>query len=219
MKIIKKYDYKLTEETLDKDIEQFIKEALKGAYTWDYKYGMKGLRIIKQYSKLIQQEFEQDNYKLCKICYQKLFMLLFGENSNHSCFGYEDIVGRSKLDFNKIIKNYFLCLIKLHSVEELFKEYVEYLKVKEDYYFESAETTIMEGLDDKQFATFRKLLEQEAEQVKEKDYAMQDILTFLLDIAKKKEGDEEKFTELAMKYAPVLGYGDLNQFMEDYEEK
>jgi hypothetical protein len=219
MKIIKKYDYKLTEETLDKDMEQFIKEALKGAYTWDYKHEMKGLRIIKQYSKLIQKEFEQGNYELCKICYKKLFMLLFGENSKHSCFGYEDIVGRSKLDFNKIIKNYFLCLIKLHSVEELFNEYVEYLKSKQDYYFENAEKIIIQELNDESFAKFKELLEKEAEQVNEKDYAMQDILTFLLDIAKKKEGNKEKFTELAMKYAPVLGYGDLNQFMEDYEEK
>ena len=52
MKIIKKYEYKLSEETLDKDIEQFIKETRKGAYTQDYKYGMEGLKIIKQYFKL-----------------------------------------------------------------------------------------------------------------------------------------------------------------------
>lgn len=32
MKIIKKYAYKLTEETLDKDIDQFIQDAKKGGY-------------------------------------------------------------------------------------------------------------------------------------------------------------------------------------------
>ena len=77
----------------------------------------------------------------------------------------------------------------------------------------------MEELNDETFAKFKELLEREARQVKENDYAMQDILTFLMDIAKKKERNEDKFTELAIKYAPVLGYGDLKQFMEDYEEK
>jgi len=61
MKIIKKYEYKLSKETLDKDIEQFIKETRKGAYTQDYKYGMEGLKIIKQYFKLIQLEFDKGN--------------------------------------------------------------------------------------------------------------------------------------------------------------
>ena len=215
MKIIKRYDYKLTEETLNKDIDQFIRDAKKGMYQMDHKYEQEGLKLIKAYFRMIEEEFKKGDFKIPRECYKKLMFLLLQTEYNY--FDYEDIVG--KLNFEKFITYYFTCLIKLCTIEELFKEYVEYLKVKEDYYFGSAETTIMDSLDDKQFATFRKLLEQEAEQVKEKDYAMQDILTFLLDIAKKKEGNEEKFTELAIKFAPVLGYGNLNQFMEDYKEK
>ena len=51
MKLTKtvKYNYTLTEETLEKDIESFIKEARKGRYSWDYKYNSEGLKIIKQY--------------------------------------------------------------------------------------------------------------------------------------------------------------------------
>jgi len=218
MKLIKKYEYKLSKETLDKDIEQFIKEAKKGAYMWDYKYGMEGLKIIKQYFKLIQLEFDKGNFELCKACYKMLLTLLFEEGHEHSYFGYEDIVGRSKLDFEKIIRNYFLCLITLHPVNELFNEYVEYLKAKQDYYFESAETTIIEKLSDTDFAKFKELLLVEADKVKKDNYAMHDILTFLLDIAKNKECNEQKFMELAEKFYPVFGYPNLKEFLEEYEE-
>ena len=142
-----------------------------------------------------------------------MFLLLQNEENY---FDYEDIVGR--LNFKEYITNYFTCLIKLCTVEELFNEYMEYLKVKEDYYFPEAEKTILECLTTEQFAQFRILLEQKAKEIKHDDYAMQDILTFLLDIARKKEHNEEKFKELSMKFAPILGYGDLKQFLEDYED-
>jgi hypothetical protein len=219
MRIIKKYEYKLTEDSLDKDIGKFIKEAQSGAYTWDYKCGMEGLRIIKQYFKLIQQEFNNGNFELCKICYKKLLYLLFEEGYENSYFGYEDIIGRSKLDFDKIVRQYFICLIKLHSVDELFNEFIEYLKKKQDYYFESAEKTIMEELGDEDFAKFKEMLLLEAEKIGKKDYAMHDVLNFLIDIAKKKEKDKKKFLELVERFAPVLGYDNVKQFLEDYEDE
>ncbi len=218
MKIIRKYEYKLTEETLDKDIDKFIKEAKKGAFEWDYKYGMEGLRIIKQYFKLIQAEFDKGNFSLCKICYEKLLHLLFEEGYENSYFGYEDIIGRSKLDFEKITKQYFICLTRLYKVEELFDEYIEYLKKKQDYYFESAEKTIIEELSDKDFAKFKELLLTESEKIGKDNYELHDVLTFLLDIAMKKEKDEKQFNELAEKFAPVLGYDNVKEFLKDYED-
>ncbi len=216
MKIVKKYEYKLTEETLDKDIDKFIKEARKGAFEWDYKYGMEGLRIIKQYFKIIQEEFDNGNFSLCKDCYTKLLYLLFEEGYKNSYFGYEDIVGRSNLDFEKIIKQYFICLIKLYTVDELFYEFIEYLKKKQDYYFEAAEKTITTELSDKDFTRFMELLLLEAEKIGKEDYELHDILNFLLDIAKKK--DEGEFLELAQRFAPILGYENVNDFLEDYEK-
>ncbi|MFH1711199.1 MAG: hypothetical protein ABH840_02720 [Nanoarchaeota archaeon] len=214
MKIIKKYEYKLTEETLDKDIDKFIKEAKNGSYQMDHRYGQEGLKIIKAYFRIIKEEFKKGNFEISKECYKKMMFLLL--QSEYNYFDYEDIVGR--LNFKEYITNYFTCLIKLCTVEELFNEYMGYLKVKEDYYFEETEKTIMEGLDEKQFSQFKILLEQKAEGIKHDDYAMHDILTFLLDIAKKKEHNEERFIQLAMKFAPVLGYGDLKQFLKDYED-
>ena len=216
MKIVKKYEYKLTEETLDKDIDKFIKEVRKGAFEWDYKHGMEGLRIIKQYFKITQEEFDKGNFSQCKDCYKKLLYILFEEGYENSYFGYEDIVGRSNLDFEKIIKQYFICLIRLHSVNELFHEFIEYLKKKQAYYFEAAEKTIATELSDKDSTRFKELLLLEAEKIGKEDYELHDVLTFLLDIAKKK--DEKEFLELAQRFAPALGYDTVNDFLEDYEE-
>jgi len=163
---------------------------------------------------MIEDEFKKQSYQTARACYKKLMFLLL--QSEYNYFDYEDIVG--KLNFEKFLENYFICIIKSCSVEELFHEFIEYLKVKEDYYFPEAEKTILECLTTEQFAQFRILLEQKAKEIKHDDYAMQDILTFLLDIARKKEHNEEKFKELSMKFAPILGYGDLKQFLEDYED-
>ncbi|MBU0471860.1 MAG: hypothetical protein KKF65_04490 [Nanoarchaeota archaeon] len=137
MKTVK--TYALTEKTLDKDIDKFIKDAQNGKYYYDYKYGMEGLKIIKQYFRFIQKEYDKKNYKLVKICYKKLLFFLFEASYEHDYFQYEDIIGRSKLDFEKIIINYFSCLTKLYSVEELLKEYIEYINAKKEYDFESAD--------------------------------------------------------------------------------
>jgi superfamily I DNA/RNA helicase len=215
MKIVKKYEYKLTEETLDKDIDTFIKEARKGAFEWDHKYGMEGLRIIKQYFKLTQNEFDKGDFPLCKECYKKLLYLLFEEGYENSYFGYEDIVGRSNLDFEKIIRQYFICLIRVHSVDEVFHEFIEYLKKKQDYYFEAAEKTITTDLRENDFTRFGELLLLEAGKIGKEDYELHDVLSFLLNIAKKK--DEKEFLELAQKFAPALGYESVKEFLEEYE--
>jgi len=213
MKIIKKYEYKLNEETLEKDIDIFIRDAKKGAYQMDHRYGLEGLKQIKAYFRMIEEEFKKENIQIARVCYKKLMFLLLQSEENY--FDYEDIIG--KLNFEKFISNYFTCLVKICATEELFRDYLEYLNVKKEYYFEAAEKIITEELSDKDFAQFKELLLVEADKVKKDNYAMQDILTFLLDIAKKKENDEKKFVELAEKFAPVLGYNNIKEFLEDYE--
>lgn len=214
MKIIKKYEYKLSEKTLDKDIEKFIKHLKEGDYSWgdDDKEGVK---LTRAYFRMIEDEFKKQNFNIAKNCYQKLMFPLLGEEG----YGYfnMDIVGA--LNFEKFIGNYFICLIKLHTTEELFNEYIEYLKAKEDYYFETAETTIMEELSEEELAKFKKLLFLKVDTIKEDDYAMHDVLTFLLDITKKKERDETTFMKLAVRFAPILGYADLKEFLEDYNNE
>ena len=55
MKIIKTCSYVLTEESLEKDIDRFIRDAKNGAYQWDYKYEHEGLKTIKAYFRMIRR--------------------------------------------------------------------------------------------------------------------------------------------------------------------
>lgn len=199
MKIIKTYSYTLSEDSLEKDIDKFIRDAKNGRYQFDYKYGQEGLKTIKAYFRLIEEEFKKQNYADARICCKKLMFLLLQNNYNY--FDYEDIVG--KLNFGRFIANYFTCLLKTCNIEELFKEYIEYLKVKQDYDFES-DKTIMEGLSDSDRERFISMVEKEAENVKEKDYALHDLIYFQLELAKARK-DRAKYDALCKKYEKVLG--------------
>ena len=59
MKITKKvkYDYNLTEDTLEKDMGQFILAAKNKDFAMDRHYGGEGLKIIKQYFKILKEKF------------------------------------------------------------------------------------------------------------------------------------------------------------------
>src|SRR3989339_1690037 len=145
MKVIK--TYALSEVSIEKDIDNFIKEAKKGVFQYDYKYGQEGLKILKAYFRMLEAEFKQNNFTVARNCYKKLLSFLL--QKEYEYFNYEDIM--SKFNSEKIIGSYFTCLIKTCSVGELFQEYLEYLKIKEDYYFESADTVLLNELSEKDF--------------------------------------------------------------------
>jgi len=209
MKIVKTYAYQLSEKTLEKDIDKFIRDAKKGAYQFDYKYGQEGLKTIKAYFRMIEEEFKKQNYAVARICYKKLMFLLLQIKYNY--FDYEDIVG--KLNFEKFLTNYFICLIKLCSIEELFREYSEYLKIKEEYYFESVHKTLFTNLSEDDLKHLTTLVEREAENVKEKDYALHDYIYFLLDLAKFRN-DRNTYNQLCEKYKKVVGDEQKDAFDE-----
>src|SRR3989344_4728727 len=151
MKITKnvKYNFKLTEETLEKDIGSFIAEARKGSYSWDYKYNMEGLRIIKQYFKILQEKFDNQEFEECKDGYHELILFLFAASTGRdkANFGYEDLLSRTKLDWERIIQNYFLSMIKTCEIEELSDKVSEYAIALKEYGFDSDVTTLIKKLD------------------------------------------------------------------------
>ena len=210
MKVVKTYSYALTEGTLEKDLDKFIRDTKNGAYQFDYKYGQEGLKLIKAYFRLIEEEFKKQNYSVARACYKKLMFLLLQNEYNY--FDYDDIVG--KLNFEKFIGNYFICLIKLCTIEELFNEYVEYLKIKEDYYFESADKTILAELSEQNKREFLIFVEKAAEKTKNDDYAMHDLIHLLLSIPKSK-GDRATYNQLCEKYEKILG----EDLKEDFESQ
>lgn len=207
MKIIKTCKYVLSEKSLEEDIDKFMRDAKNGAYQYDYKYGQEGLKLIKAYFRMVEDEFKKQNYAVARACYKKLMFFLLQTEYNY--FNYEDIVG--KLNFEKFIANYFTCLIKTCAVDELFKEYLEYLRVTEDYYFESADKTILTGLLEEEKERFVSLIEKESETIKEDDYAMHNLIYFQLDLAMAKK-DKNKYDAICEKYEKIVGKEQKEEF-------
>lgn len=210
MKIIKTYSYALSEKTLELDIDKFIRAAKSGDYQMDHRYEQEGLKRIKAYFRMIQEEFNNGNYAVSRICYKKLMFLLLQSERNY--FDYEDIVG--KLNFEKVIGNYFTCLTKLCTMEELFKEYVEYLKVSEDYYFESADKTIITQLPEASLSQFANIVTKVAENIREDNYAMHGLIYFQLSLAKYKK-DKGAYYAICNKYKHIIDEEQKEKFDGD----
>lgn len=207
MKVIK--TYALSEESLEKDIDKFIKDAKKGAFQCDHRYGQEGLKTIKAYFRMIEGEFKKNNFQAARSCYKKLLFLLLSRDYDY--FNYEDIM--SKFNSEKIIGLYFTCLTKTCPVEELLQEYLQYLKAKEDYDFESADTALVNGLSESDLNRFVLLVKDEAKNVKEKDYAMHDLVYFLLGLAKSKK-DKIEYYRLCEEYEAIVG----EEQKEEYDD-
>jgi hypothetical protein len=205
-----KQSYSLSEKTLEKDITKFIRDAKKGAFQYDYKYGQEGLKIIKAYFRMIEEEYKNQNFQAAGACYKKLLFFLL--QTDYDYFNYEDIM--SKFNSEKFIGLYFSCLVKTCSVADLFKEYLEYLRAKEEYYFASADKTIQDELSSKDNVEFIALVVKESENVKEREYAMYDLVYFQLDLAKK-EKDRKKYIRLCEKFEKIVGPEQKEEFDSD----
>ena len=209
MKISK--NYSLSEKTLEKDIDKFIRDAKKGVYQYDYKYGQEGLKLIKAYFRMIEEEFKKQNFQVVRACYKRLLFFLL--QRDYEYFNYEDIM--SKFNSEKIVGFYFTSLVKTCSVDELFKEYLDYLKIKEDSYFKSADEIMLNELSSEDKLKFVRLVEKESENIKENDYAMHDLIYFQLDLAKEVK-DRKKYDLLCEKFMKIVGSEQKEEF--DSEE-
>ena len=156
-----------------------------------------------------ERDDEKIIMQLQEFATKKLMFLLLQIEYNY--FDHEDIVG--KLDFEKFIVNYFICLIKLCSIEELFREYYEYLKIKEEYYFESVRKAFFTNLSEDTLKHFTKLVENGAENVREKDHAHYDYIYFPPDLAKFRK-DRHTSNLLFKKYEKLVGEEQKKTFDE-----
>jgi hypothetical protein len=199
--------YSLSEKTLERDMGKFIRDAKNGAYHYDYKYGQEGLKLIKAYFRMLEEGFKKQNFQAARTCYKKLLFFLLQRDYDY--FNYEDIM--SKFNSEKIVGFYFTCLVKTCNINELFNEYIEYLRIKEDYYFESAEKIMLDELSPENKLKFTELVHKKSEKVKEKDYAMHDLIYFQLDLAKE-EKDMKKYNKLCEKYMKIVGPEQKEEF-------
>lgn len=194
MKIIK--TYALSEKTLSNDIDKFIRDAKKGAYQYDYKYNQEGLKILKAYFRMIEQEVKKANYSEAIDTYEKLFGFLFQRDYDY--FNYEDIIG--KFTMEKYVGNYFYALIQ--NKEDVFKKYIEYLKLTDEYYFESAFQTINVNLSEQELREFIEEVGERLKTVQTEEYCYYELADILVNYYKHK--DQTKYIELKEKYKDLV---------------
>src|SRR3989338_11231324 len=151
MKIIKAVKYKLTEETLEKDIDKFIEYAKEGDFHMDKMYENEGLRIIKQYLKILNEKFKNNELEECKNCYDKLIpFLLSASSAEGDLFDYNDMLAMFSKDFDDYVRNYFICLVKTCSIDELADKISEYASTLDIYRFDSDKETLLNNLNKEQ---------------------------------------------------------------------
>ena len=221
MKLTKtvKYNYKLTEETLEKDIDSFIFLARKGNFSWDNKFENIGLKIIKQYFKVLKEKFNTKEYEECKVCYEKLILFLFdaSRGDDKANFGYEDLLARVSNDFDNYIKNYFICLVKTCSIEELAEKVSTYASKLKDYGFDSDGKILFTSLKKEELMKLEELMLNKTENMTKKDEDKQGILYFLLSLVRMQK-DKIKYLNLCERFKDILDDEDLEYTKEGYEE-
>lgn len=221
MKLTKtvKYNYKLTQETLEKDIDDFILHARKGDFSWDYKYGGLGLKIIKQYFRILQEKFDNEEYSECKICYEKLILFLFDASfgNDDADFGYEDLLAKITKEFDDYIKNYFICLIKTCNIEELAEKVSRYASHLEGYGFDSDKEILLNNLSKEQLNEFEEKVLVKTQGMTKKDQGKQYIILFLMTIAEIKD-DKEKYLSLCERFRGILPDEEFEDLKEEYGE-
>ncbi len=219
MKLTKtvKYNYKLNEENLEKDIDKFIFEAKKGNYRRDRHYNSEGLRIIKQYFRILQDKFDNQEFGESKICYEKLIIFCFDASAKNNLFDYEDLLAKISSDFDKFIRNYFICLIKTCNTEELAERVSKYASHLDVYGFDSDKEILLENLNELEFKNLEARMLIKTEGMTKKDQDKQDIIHFLMEISEIQE-DKEKYLQLCERFRRILNNKEFEFLRGEYEE-
>jgi len=220
MKVTKTVKYRciLTEETLEKDIEEFIKDARRGDFSWDAKHGSFGLRIIKQYFKLLQNKFDNNELTECMECYHRLILFLLDSSTgkDKANFGYDDLLAKTSNNFDEFINNYFTCLVNVCNLEELAEKIAEYASKLQGYGFEPDKIILLKKLNQEQLNKLEQRILVKVTGMTEKDEDKQDILHFLIGLAEKQR-DRDKYMQLVSKFEGVLDKEELECLREEYE--
>lgn len=219
MKLIKTIKYQLTKETLEKDIEKFISYARRGDFSWDNKFENEGLKIIKQYFKILKEKFDNNELQECKICYEKLILFLFdaSRGDDKANFDYTDLLFKISSNFDNYINNYFICLIKTCGINELSERVSNYAAKLKDYGFESDKKTLFKLVKKEEFAKLEELMLKKIENMTKKDEDKQGILFFLISLAEMQK-DKIKYFDLCKKFKGILDDKDLECLKEEYIE-
>ena len=216
IKKVVKYNYELTEETLEKDIDKFIQNAKKGDYHMDKMYGNEGLKIIKQYLKILNEKFKNNELEECKNCYHKLIpFLLISSSADGDLFDYNDMLAMLSKDFDDYVRNYFICLVKTCSIDELADKISEYASSLDVYGFDSDKEIMLNNLNKEQLNQLEEKMLMKTHGMTKKDEKKHEIVYFLMEIAQI-QNDKEKYLELCEKFKGVLDNKEYEYIKREY---
>jgi len=218
MKLTKtvKYNYKLTEETLEKDIDKFIEHAKKGRYRMDRHYNSEGLKVIKQYFRILKEKFKNNELEECKRCYHKLIpFLLKASTGDTDLFDYEDLLAKITEEFDDYVKNYFVCLVKTCDIDELAERVSKYASHLDTYGFDSDTEILLNNLSKEQLNQLEEKMLIKTEGMTKKDEDEQEIIYFLMSIAEAQE-DKEKYLKLCERFRGILSNEEFEYLKNEY---
>jgi len=218
IKKVVKYNYELTEETLEKDIDKFIEKAKKGEYHMDKMYGNEGLKIVKQYLKILNEKYKNNEFEECKNCYHKLIpFLLISSSAEGDLFDYNDMLAMLSKDFDDYIKDYFICLVKTCSIDELADKILEYASSLDVYGFDSDKEILLNNLSKEQLNQLEEKILAKTIGMTEKDRKKHDVIYFLMDIART-QNDKIKYMSLCDRFKGVLDNKEYEYLKGEYED-
>ena len=218
IKKVVKYNYELTEETLEKDIDKFIENAKKGDYHMDKMYGNEGLKIIKQYLKILNEKFKNNEFMECNDCYHKLIpFLLVSSSAEGDLFDYNDMLAMLSRDFDDYVNNYFICLVKTCKMDELADKVSEYASNLNDYGFDSDKEILLNNLNKERLNQLEEKMLLKTEGMTKKDEKKHEIVYFLMDLAKIQD-DKSKYLSLCEKFKGVLNGEEYEYLKGEYED-
>ena len=218
IKKVVKYNYELTEETLEKDIDKFIEKAKKGDYHMDKMYGNEGLKIVKQYLKILNEKYKNNELEECKNCYHKLIpFLLISSSAEGDLFDYNDMLAMLSKDFDDYIKDYFICLVKTCSIDELADKILEYASSLDVYGFDSDKEILLNNLSKEQLNQLEEKILAKTIGMTEKDRKKHDVIYFLMDIART-QNDKIKYMSLCDRFKGVLDNKEYEYLKGEYED-
>ncbi|MEK6927963.1 MAG: hypothetical protein AABX11_06030 [Nanoarchaeota archaeon] len=218
LKKIVKYNYTLTEETLEKDIDKFIENAKNGDFHMDKMYQNEGLKIIKQYFRILKEKFKNNEFEECKICYHKLIpFLLVASSGENDLFDYNDLLAKITSEFDDYIKNYFICLVKTCSIDELTDKIFEYASALDIYGFDSDFEVLLNNLSKEQLNEFEEKMLMKLQSASIKEENRKSGAYFLIEMSEHQE-NKERYLKLCERLKGVLMDEEIVSLKEEYKD-
>ena len=217
-----KYNYELTEETLEKDIDKFIQKAKKGDYHMDKMYDNEGLKIIKQYLRILNEKFKNNEIEECKNCYHKLIpFLLSASSAEGDLFDYNDMLAMLSKDFDDYVRNYYICLVKTCNIDELADKVSEYASSLDVYGFDSDSDSdkeiLLNNLSKEQLNQLEEKMLGKIQGMTKKDSGKHDVIYFLMDLAQTRR-DKSRYMSLCEKFKVVVDNKEYEYLKGEYED-